>query len=149
MQSMIQPQRQDRRHVMLIDTFKTAFQSCVNISNEHRQANGDDSTLSIYKFSNYILKDRKYLSYILKIKFKRLMTLSVLMSRFGLRFLFGCCWFFFLNLLRSMIIKAKFGNSLLWLILSSLSRKRLIRTYMEIFCVAFFVFSANINKLFN
>lgn len=107
--------------------------------------------LSIYRFSHYNLKDRKYLSYILKMKFGRLITLNLLMSRFGLRILslFGI-GFFFLNLLRSMIHTSKIWKFLTVADFEFIEQKKSDQNiHGKIFCVAFFVFSTNINKLFN
>lgn len=46
---------------MLIDTSKTSFQSCGNISNEHRQANGDDATLKYLQIFPLQLERQKIL----------------------------------------------------------------------------------------
>lgn len=119
----------------------------MNTPYEYYNANVDYSTPNIYKFSNCIFKDIKYRSCILKVKFKIYNT-----KFFNVHFWLAVfVLLIFLKSLRSVIRTNKTWNSLLWLILSSLSRKCLMRTYTEFLCVcvAFFIFNTNINKLLN
>jgi len=63
---------------------------------------------------------------------------------------FVCCWFFFLNLLKSMTHTRKIWKFLTVADFEFIEQKMSDQNiHGKFFCVAFFVFSANINKLFN